>query len=210
MLAAAALYATLPSELLSVFRYIAPAVELALLIPLVAANPYRLTRQNHVLRTVSLGLAGLLILTNTVAFGSLVRQLVDSSAKNGSRLLVAALQVWLTNIIAFAILFWELDRGGPVARSRAKRAELAAADFRFSQDEDDDASSEVSRRAAKTSDWRPRFVDYFYVSITNSCAFSPTDTMPLSPRAKMLMAVEAIEALLTSVLVIARAVSQLK
>jgi hypothetical protein len=190
-------------------RVVVPTLEVALLIPLVAANPYRMTRENRQLRLLSLSLAGVLIIANSIAFGALVHTLVDSNSKHGTTLLVAALQVWLTNIIAFALLYWELDRGGPVARSRSDRKDLANADFRFSQDEDDDAADEVARRASKTSDWRPRFVDYLYVSITNSSAFSPTDTMPLSPRAKMLMSVEAVEALLTSVLVIARAVSQL-
>jgi hypothetical protein len=125
-------------------------------------------------------------------------------------LLLAAGQVWLTNIIAFGLAFWELDRGGPVVRTQAQRRELPAADFRFSQDENDDAVEEVAVGSSVRSDWVPTLMDYLYVSVTNSTAFSPTDTMPLSPRAKLLMAVECISALLTSVLVIARAVGALQ
>jgi hypothetical protein len=84
------------------------------------------------------------------------------------------------------------------------------ADFRFPQDEDHDAIFEVSARSASRSGWVPGFIDYLYVSVTNSSAFSPTDTMPLSPRAKMLMAVESVSALMLSVLVISRGVSLLK
>lgn len=209
-LAALVLYATLPSELLSWARIVVPGVELLLLVPLIAANPVRMDRENRALRSLSIGLAGLLVGTNSAAFVTLVHELVAGGAQKGSSLLLAALQIWLTNIIAFALLFWELDRGGPVLRAKSKRADLPPADFRFSQDENDDTVAEVARRSSKVSDWRPRFVDYLYLSTTNSTAFSPTDTMPLSPRAKLLMSVESVEALLVSVLVIARGVSLLK
>jgi hypothetical protein len=209
-LVALALYATLPSQLLSWARFVVPGVELLLLVPLIAANPVRMDRQNRVLRSMSIALAGLLVLTNSGAFVTLVHELVAGGAKKGTSLLLAALQVWLTNIIAFALLYWELDRGGPVERAKGDRADLPPADFRFSQDENDDTVREVALRSSKLSDWRPRFVDYLYLSTTNSTAFSPTDTMPLSPRAKLLMSLESIEALLVSVLVIARGISLLK
>jgi hypothetical protein len=126
-------------------------------------------------------------------------------------MLLAAGQVWLTNIIAFGLIFWELDRGGPVARTQIReRRDLPPADFRFSQDENDDAVDEVAVGASGRSDWVPTLMDYLYVSVTNSTAFSPTDTMPLSVRAKLLMSVESVAALLTSVLVIARAVGALQ
>jgi hypothetical protein len=208
--AAAALYLTLPNELLGIARYIIPAIEVLLLAPLVAANPIRMTRDNVQLRRLSFALVGLVMLANTAAFVLLVDKLVTGRAEHGTALLLAALQVWLTNVFGFGLFYWELDRGGPVLRSTGKRDDLPPADWRFSQDEDDDTSKEVARRASKTSDWRPRFVDYLYLSITNSTAFSPTDTMPLSPRAKMLMSAESIEALLISILVIARGVSLLK
>jgi hypothetical protein len=209
-LVALALYATLPGQLLGWARIVIPGVELLMLVPLIAANPVRMDRQNRVLRSMSIALAGLLVATNSAAFVTLVHELVAGSAKKGSSLLLAALQVWLTNIIAFALLYWELDRGGPVLRAKAKRAEMPPADFRFSQDENDDTADEVARRSSKVSDWRPRFVDYLYLSTTNSTAFSPTDTMPLSPRAKLLMSLESVEALLVSILVIARGISLLK
>ena len=109
------------------------------------------------------------------------------------------MQVWLTNVIGFALLFWELDRGGPVARRRRRRDELPPADWRFSQDENGDNVARGGRHApASSRGWIPTFVDYLYLSLTNSSAFSPTDTMPLSTRAKALMGLEATAALLTT------------
>lgn len=210
VVAAAVLYGLLPNDFVGLARFVVPAVELLLLAALVAANPYRMTRQNAMLRSGALALAVLVALANTAAFVVLVHQLVSGHANHGSALLLAALQVWATNVIAFGLLFWELDRGGPVTRRLVPRRQLPVADFRFSQDEDDDAADEVAGRASKHSDWRPAFLDYLYLSLTNSTAFSPTDTMPLSARAKSLMGLEATEALLVSVLVIARGVSLLK
>ena len=123
--------------------------------------------------------------------------------------LLAALQVWATNVIAFALLYWELDRGGPVARVSLPREKIPLADFRFTQDETKDTVAEVAAGSSQKADWIPLFVDYLYLSTTNSSAFSPTDTMPLSTRAKMLMGVQATAALFTSLLVIARAVGSL-
>lgn len=206
VLVAIALYAALPSGLLVGPRFLIPAVEVVLLIPLVAVNPTRLTRETRVSRMCSQILVLVVIATNLIALALLLRDLVDVQDGQGKELLLAAFQVWLTNIIAFGLLFWELDRGGPVARTQQSRDRLPAADFRFTQDEDDDTIREVAKGSSKYSDWVPSFVDYLYVSVTNSTAFSPTDTMPLSTRAKLLMSVECIAALLTSVLVISRAV----
>ncbi|MFD9124060.1 hypothetical protein [Kitasatospora sp. NPDC059571] len=208
-LVAILLYLVLPERLLVAPRFVLPALEVLLLIPLIAVNPRRLTRQTHVSRVLSLTLVALIGASNLSALGLLIHALVSTGIKDGVPLLVAALQVWATDIIVFGLAFWELDRGGPVVRSQAPRAELPLADFRFPQDENDDAVEEVADGASRSSDWVPVLMDYLYVSVTNSTAFSPTDTMPLSTRAKVLMSVESIAALLTSLLVIARAVSVL-
>ncbi len=102
------------------------------------------------------------------------------------------------------------DRGGPVRRTQAPKHDLPPADFRFPQDEDHDAITEVAARSSQTSGWAPGFIDYLYVSVTNSSAFSPTDSMPLSPRAKLLMGTESVSAIVLSVLVIAHGVSILQ
>lgn len=206
---AAALYGLLPESLLVGPRVLIPLLEIVLLVAVLVVRPRKLTAETRVSRGVSMGLAVVVAATNLVALGLLVAQLVDNQNTPGGSLLLGGLQVWATNVIAFALIFWELDRGGPVGRTHLARADLPLADFRFTHDEDDDTVTEVSKGSSKAADWVPTFVDYLYVSITNSSAFSPTDTMPLSNRAKALMGVEATAALLTSLLVIARAVGAL-
>jgi len=209
VLVAAALYAGLPGTLIFGSRIIVPALELVFFVPVIAANPRRMTRDSRLLRSLSIALILLIAVTNAAALALLVRAMVTGSATNGKALLLAAGQVWATNIIIFALTYWELDRGGPVRRTQAPEHELPPADFRFPQDEDHDAIREVAARSSAHSGWTPGFIDYLYVSITNSSAFSPTDTMPLSPRAKLLMATESVSALLLSVLAISRGVSLL-
>jgi len=209
-LAAIALYALLPETLLLLPRLVIPVLGVLLVIALVVINPKRMTRQNKFSRAVSLGLVALIGLANTVSLVMLLNALLASHVQDGRSLLIAALQVWLTNIIVFGLAFWELDRGGPVVRTQQRRDQLPPADFRFSQDENDDAISEVSAGSSKVSGWVPALHDYLYVSLTNSTAFSPTDTMPLTGRAKLLMGVECTSALIVSVLVIARGVGILQ
>jgi hypothetical protein len=208
-LVAIALYALLPQELLFTPRLVIPVLEALLLIPLVAINPSRMNRETRWSRQVSTGLVMLIAGTNLVALVLLLLKLASPDLPKGAGLLLAALQVWGTNVIVFGLIFWELDRGGPVARSNTKRELLDSADFRFSHDENHDTVTEVARDSSRRADWVPTLIDYLYVSLTNSSAFSPTDTMPLRPRTKVLMGLQATAALLTSVLVIARGVSLL-
>jgi len=210
VIAAIVLYAGLPNDLLIGPRYVVPGLELILFVPLVLANPRRMSKQNWLLRRLSIVLLLSIAVSNLGALVLLIRSLVNAQAKAGGQLLGAAGQVWLTNVLVFALAFWELDRGGPVTRVRVTRPRLPVADFRFPQDEDHDAITEVAQRSAAKSGWTPGFIDYLYVSITNSSAFSPTDTMPLSVRAKLLMAVESVSALTLSVLVVSFGVGLLK
>ncbi|MET3721590.1 putative membrane protein [Arthrobacter sp. UYEF21] len=209
LLVALALYATLPTAFLPGVRYAVVIVGLGLLIPLIALNPRRLTRETRWSRYLSLGQALLLVVANEAALVQLVIALTSSNNSNGPTLLLAALQVWVTNVIAFALVYWELDRGGPVARRHTPRHELPRADFRFPQDEDHDAVKEVAARSSVKSGWTASFIDYVYFSLSNSMAFSPTDTMPLSARAKSLMGLEAFGGFVLLALVIAHAVSLL-
>jgi len=208
VLVAIVAYALLPENLLFAPRFVIAGVEVVLLGTLVATNPRRLVRRTRLSRATSALLAATVIVTNLVALGMLVHSLVQPQTSGGS-LLLGAMQVWLTNVIGFALLYWELDRGGPVARRRLRRDELPPADWRFSQDEVGDNVTEVARTASEHSGWIPTFVDYLYLSLTNSSAFSPTDTMPLSTRAKALMGLQSTAALLVTLLVIARAVGSL-
>ena len=208
MVVAALVYAVLPESLLVGPRFAIPAIELLLLAVLLLTNPRRMVRQTRWSRAASIALACVVIATNLVALGMLVRTLT-SPATEGTALLLGGMQVWVTNVIGFGLLYWELDRGGPVARHTLARDRLPPAEWRFSQDENQDTVREVAVSSSITSNWRPAFIDYLYVSLTNSSAFSPTDTMPLTGRAKTLMGLEATAALLTSLLVVARAVGGL-
>jgi uncharacterized membrane protein len=203
------LYTTLPGSFFPELRYVVLGLGIVLLIPVVIYNPRRLTRETRWARLLSIGQAVVLLLANQVALVQLVVQLVTAPSSDGHPLLLAALQVWFTNVISFALIFWELDRGGPVARTVHARNKLPPADFRFPQDEDDDAVTEVAVRSSAKSDWTPAFFDYLYFSLSNAMAFSPTDTMPLSHRAKLLMGLEAFAGFVLLALVISRAVSLL-
>lgn len=210
VIVAIVLYAALPNGLLLGPRYVVPGLELILFLPLVLANPRRMSKQNRLLRRLSIVLLLLIAVSNLGALVLLIRSLIVGQATAGGQLLGAAGQVWLTNVLVFALAFWELDRGGPVTRVRVPRPRLPTADFRFPQDEDHDAITEVAQRSSAKSGWAPGFIDYLYVSITNSSAFSPTDTMPLSVRAKLLMAGQSVSALTLSVLVVSFGVGLLK
>jgi hypothetical protein len=143
-------------------------------------------------------LLGLLAVGNFAALGILVAGLVTASTTDltGGELLLTGFAIYTSDVVVFGLVFWELEAGGPVARRSAP--ERDAADFRFPQDDDQD-----------TEVWKPQVWDYLYVSLTNSIAFSPTDTMPLSLRAKGLMGLESFVSAVTVLLVAARAVNVL-
>jgi hypothetical protein len=201
-------YALLPPDFFGVGRYGVVALCVGLLAAVVVINPHRMVRQTAWSRRLGVVLALTIGITNQALLVVLV-QLLVANTEDGPTVLLAAFQVWLTNVIGFALLYWELDRGGPVVRTQRKRSEIPPADFRFPQDEDHDASPEVAAHSSKTSDWLPGFVDYLYFSGSDSMAFSPTDVMPLTHRAKLLMGLEAFAGFVLLALVIARGVSLL-
>lgn len=147
-------------------------------------------------RDVVVTLLGFLALASLTATALLIWGLATADFTAG-QLLLNALVVYLTNVIVFGLLFWELDQGGPLQRVTLGRQ---VPDFQFPQD----INPELAPRS-----WQPRLIDYLYVSLTNSLALSPTDTMPLSRTAKTLMAVESVVSNVLVVLVIARAVNVL-
>ena len=162
---------------------------LMLAVPLAELSPGRV-------RNVSVALLGLLVAADAVAVGVLLAALAgsDAASLSAGELLAHGAVVWLTNIITFGLLFWMLDEGGPRVRAERGRRDP---DFQFPQD------------ASRRSDWSPRLSDYLYVSLTNAIAVSPTDTMPLTRRAKGLMAVESLISYAVVILVVARAVNVL-
>lgn len=157
----------------------------------------RLVYHDH-RREIVIGLLTLVWIFNVLGVIVLVASLIAHSATRitGAQLLASGGAVWFTNTIAFGLAFWELDCGGPVAR--ALSTEPRKPDFQFPQDE-----NPLLARAG----WAPRLWDYFYISLTNATAFSPTDSMPLTRLAKALMGAESMLSVVTVLLVAARAVN---
>lgn len=199
VLVAIGLQLALPDRLGLRPAWLLPGIEAVLLVALTVANPDRLDRRHPALRAGSLALIAVVALSNAVSAGLLVHELVQGrgSAGRAGPLLTNGATVYLTNVLAFALLYWDFDRGGPVARTYADQV---FPDLLFPQMATDGIASR---------DWEPTFLDYLYVSLTNATAFSPTDTLPLSRWAKVLMAVQSLVALAVVGLVVARAVNAL-
>lgn len=139
-------------------------------------------------RLFAICLIGLITLANLVSLGLVIQALLSAGKQtDGHQLLVSSVAIYLTNIIVFGILYWELDN------TRSSHD-----DFLFPQ---------TSNNKPDDKNWRPSFFDYLYVSLTNATAFSPTDTLPLTHRAKLLMSLQSLVALVTVALVAARAVN---
>lgn len=196
--AAVALTVVLPDPLFYGPRWVLPAVEGVLAIPLTVVSPFRHRDERASARWLSLVLIGIAEVANLISLALLVRAIIDGSGISGHQLVIAAVEIYLTNVLLFGLWFWELDRGGPGGRMRPDHSEP---DFLFPQ---------MVTPGSAPDKWSPNFVDYLYVSFTNATAFGPTDTMPLTRAAKVLMALESTAALLTVTLVAARAVNILK
>jgi hypothetical protein len=182
-------------------RWGIPALEAVLLVALLIKDPAKQDRFSQPLRNASLVLLGLLMVTNGWSALKLIRSLLTGQGGNGTMLLGTGAAIWATNTIAFGLFYWEFDRGGPQART-TKRPEQMPPDFLFPQM---DLPLDLARPG-----WVPTFVDYLYVSFTNATAFSPTDVLPLTPRAKLTMMVQSGLSLVIVGLVVARAVNILK
>jgi hypothetical protein len=196
---AIALQLVLPGKLVIRPVWLLPALEGALLIGLIAANPRRISRTSATIRAASVALIVLISIANGWSSAELIKGLVNGTGgDNASLLLARGASIYITNILAFSLWYWEWDRGGPVARSAGLRP---YPDFLFPQ---------MAQPELTPPEWEATYVDYLYVSFTNATAFSPTDVMPLSHWAKMLMLLQSAVALLTVALVIARAVNILK
>jgi len=216
LVAAAALYADMPSRFLAgsgagtfaVVRWVVPALTVFVLVTFVVIRPRgRLVhafgwgeRALHLTRRrLALVSIGFVSAANSVSIILLIHLLVNGELTHRSgaaaELLRAAVHMWVVNVLLFGLWFWQLDGGGPLARPTATPAQR---DFLFPQQ---------TEEALSGGGWRPLFLDYLYVSFTNASAFSPTDTMPLSRWAKMLMLVESAISLTLAIMVVARAVN---
>ncbi len=190
-----ALQYVLPSTLSLSFQSIFCLVEAVLLIAVFAFNPRRISQHVAPTRALGLILVGIMTLSNTASAVKLIDAIITRGVTDARSLLLSGGSIWLTNVVVFALWFWELDRGGPGKRAQALHP---YPDFIFPQ---------MSDPSYAPSQWHPKFFDYLYTSFTNASAFSPTDVMPLTRWAKMLMLVQSMTALLIVGLVIARAVN---
>jgi hypothetical protein len=169
--------------------------EVVLLLPLAWGRPRRRLEQIGRRRTIALALLVVVSLANALTLGALMISILTGHEDSGPELLLKGAAIWSTNVISFGLWFWGIDRGGPVRRVEANPP---LPDFQFPQDEDPQLAPH---------DWYPELIDYVYVSFTNSTAFSPTDVMPLTRRAKFLMLLESAASAVTVLLVAARAVN---
>jgi hypothetical protein len=197
VLAAIVLTILLPDTMRLGPQWLLPLIEGILLVAVVAGDPDKITRRSRWLRALSIGLVSVLVLGALWATVQLIDDLIHGGAvtNSASDLLEAGTIVWVSNNIAFALLYWELDGGGAAARAQHL---VTHHDLAFPQQ----LNPHIGR-----PDWRPRFIDYLYLGFTNATAFSPTDVMPLAPWAKIAMAIQALVSLGILGLVIARAVN---
>jgi uncharacterized membrane protein len=174
-----------------------PTIEVVLLVSIVTSHPARPGRHARLLRGVAIGVVGFVVLDTLVATVLLVDVLIHGGAVTNSpeALLSVGGVIWASNVIAFALLYWLVDGGGAAARRAGDRAHP---DLAFPQ--------HLEPRLAPPG-WQPAFVDYLYLGLTASTAFSPTDVMPLAPWAKVAMGAQSLVSLTVLGLVVARAVN---
>ena len=195
MVAAIVLQLALPDRFSVGTRYAIPAAELLLLIALSFTTPRARTFKSRIRRLNVFLLIVISSAGNAYSLWKITHLLLSGShISNGRALILASINIFLTNIILFGLWYWEMDGGGPGERQRIAKYEQ---DFLFPQHHNEDY---------KHPDWKPTFIDYVYVSATNAMTFGPADTKPLSRRAKMLMLLQSTISLVVVALVAARAV----
>jgi len=173
-----------------------PTVEVLLLVVLVIGDPGRIDRRSTALTKLTVALVVVMTVDNLAGVLELVRGILDGSDRDdGTVLLATGGALWVTNVIAFSLWYWLLDRGGPAARAAGPPQ---AAAFAFPED----ATPKLAAPG-----WWPQYPDYLYLAFTNSSALSPTDTMPVTRWAKMLMLCQASISLVIAVMIVARAVN---
>jgi uncharacterized membrane protein len=186
----------LPSQSAVHMPWLVPTLEAALLVALVAGDPARLARRTRGAHRIALALVVVLVAAALWATTLLVYDLIKGHgvSQSATKLLASGALVWLGNNLAFGMLYWLMDSGGPIARTRNPMP----VDFAFTQ--------QLSPELAPPG-WRPVFLDYLHLGFTNATAFSPTDVMPLTLKAKYVMLVQSTVALALVGLVVARAVN---
>ncbi len=197
VLAAVALQIILPHRQKFPAFWLFPVAEVAMLATLIVGDPGRIDRPSTFLRRLTLALIALMTAATIIAGITLVRDIIIGTHLTPTQLLGRGAAIWFTNVIAFSLWYWQLDRGGPAERAAGSGVQPS---FAFGED----ATPELA-----PEDWMPTYPDYLYLAFTNSTAFSPTDTLPIATWAKMTMVVQSTLSLVIGLLVIARAVNVL-
>jgi uncharacterized membrane protein len=195
VLAAIAIQLLLPERVTAGPNWLLPTLEGVLLIGLTLATPRQLEHEHMLRRRAAVGLTAFVSGANITSLALLTHQLLHRRVTSGRELIVAGMLIWLTNVAIFGLWYWEVDRGGPGRRAAGHDG---PPDFLFVQMTDD---------SIHPLDWRPQFIDYLYLSLTNAAAFSPTDTLPLSAGAKSMMGLQSLVSLVAVGLIVSRAVN---
>jgi hypothetical protein len=201
VLAAGGLRAVLPAELRNGdARWAFILVVVALLAVIIIGDPGRIDRDSTWLRVTTGSLIGLISVVNASSAVRLVAGIIGAArfSADANVLLASGGAIWLANVIAFGLWYWDLDRGGAAARARGGGGQPA---FIF---------PEMSHLQYVGADWYPRFLDYLHLSFTAATAFSPTDVSAIRPWAKLMMMAEEAISLVVAVLVVSRAVNILR
>lgn len=193
-----ALQFLLPKELAPGFRLEIFALEILLALALLLVSPGRISTHRASVRVIGLVLTSVMTASNIASLVKLIDLLVTGGINSPTKLLLSGGSIWIANVVVFSLWFWELDRGGPGARAEARELHP---DFYFPQ---------MNDPALGGPEWQPNYFDYLYTSFTNASAFSPTDVLPLTRMAKMLMMVQSMISLMTLGLVIARSINILR
>ena len=200
ILVAAGLHVALPARYRVQPSWVVPVVLVGLLVALIVGDPGRIDRQRTWLRIVTGAVIALLTLANLLAAGRLVAEILTNNklfAAHPGGLLAAGGMVWATNVIAFGLWYWDLDRGGTASRAHYPDRNPA---FVF---------PEMQHTEYVPANWVPRFVDYLSLAFWTATAISPTDISAIKPWAKLLMMLEAGCSIVLAALVIARAINVL-
>jgi uncharacterized membrane protein len=177
-------------------KYIIAVFEILLVLALAISAKRSQKTILRLRRIMAIVLIALISVANITSLVLVIKNLFSTNQVSGKELIISGLAIYLTNIIMFGLWYWELDIGG----SQEQSVNVAPVDFLFPQ-------MTAKDDIVSLKGWNPTFLDYLYVSITNASAFSPTDTMPLTHRAKALMGLQSTVSLITIALVAARAVN---
>jgi len=199
VLVAAVLHVLLPEQLRVAGAAWMLWLVIGALVILILGDPGRIDRVDRWMRIVTGVLFGLITLANAYAAVQLVLGILDNASfTQPEELLISGAIVWLTNVIAFALWFWDLDRGGAAARASGTGRTPAL------------VFPEMTHSEHVPPNWLPRFVDYLAFSFSTATAFSPTDVSAVKPWAKAMVVAESLLSLALAALVIARAVNVLQ